>query len=131
MQHYVAHPGGYLIVRFRDGRKEHLPGPTEVWFDPREHLEVAKHDALQIAAKEAVVVYSKTEATGEIARRIEYGPAQFVPAPGEWLHTFLLAWFQGRLPRNKAATGRPHSKTLPLGVNLHESPQSSSSISVD
>ncbi len=88
MQHYVAHPGEYLIVRFRDGRQEHLPGPTEVWFDPREHLEVAKHDALQIAAKEAVVVYSKTEATGEIARRIEYGPAQFVPAPGEWLHTF-------------------------------------------
>ena len=88
MQHYVAHPGEYLIVRFRNGRQEHLPGPTEVWFDPREHLEVAKHDALQIAAKEAVVVYSKTEATGEIARRIEYGPAQFVPAPGEWLHTF-------------------------------------------
>ena len=88
MNHFVAHPGEYLIVRFRSGRQEHLPGPTEVWFDPREHLEIKKHDALQIAAKEAVVVYCKSEETGEIARRIEYGPAQFVPAPGEWLHTF-------------------------------------------
>lgn len=88
MSHYVAHPGEYLIVRFRNGRQEHLPGPAEVWFDPREHLEIAKHDALQIAAKEAVVVYCKSEETGEITRRIEYGPAQFVPAPGEWLHTF-------------------------------------------
>ena len=88
MNHYVAHPGEYLIVRFRNGSQEHLPGPAEVWFDPREHLEIAKHDALQIAAKEAVVVYCKSEDSGEITRRIEYGPAQFVPAPGEWLHTF-------------------------------------------
>ncbi len=57
MNHFVAHPGEYLIVRFRNGRQEHLPGPTEVWFDPREHLGVKRHDALQIAAKEAVVVY--------------------------------------------------------------------------
>ena len=94
LNHYVAHPGEYLIVRFRNGRQEHLPGPAEVWFDPREHLEITKHDALQIAAKEAVVVYSKSEETGEIARRIEYGPAQFVPAPGEWLHTF--SWHGSR-----------------------------------
>lgn len=94
MNHFVAHPGEYLIVRFRNGRQEHLPGPTEVWFDPREHLEVTKHDALQIAAKEAVVVYCKSDETGEIARRIEYGPAQFVPAPGEWLHTF--SWHGSR-----------------------------------
>ena len=40
MQHFVAHPGEYLIVRFRDGRQEHLPGPAEVWFDPRVHQEV-------------------------------------------------------------------------------------------
>lgn len=88
MDHFVAHPGEFLIVRFRDGRQQHLPGPAEVWFDRREHLGITQEDALQIAAKEAVVVYSKSEETGAIARRIEYGPAQFVPAPGQWLHTF-------------------------------------------
>jgi hypothetical protein len=92
MRHYVAHPGEFLILRYRDGRQEHLPGPADVWFDPRVHQEITRQDALQLAAKEAVVVYSKKTSevtkTSEVSRRIEYGPAQFIPQPGEWLHTF-------------------------------------------
>jgi hypothetical protein len=88
MAHYVAHPGDYLIVRFRDGRQEHIPGPAEVWLDPRIHGEVSREEALQVAAKEAVVVYSSKEGTGTVQRRIEYGPTLFTPRPGEWLHTF-------------------------------------------
>jgi hypothetical protein len=87
MTHYVAHPGEFLIVRFRDGRQEHLRGPAHLWFDPREHLSVEKEDLLQIASKEAVVVYSQAK-PGEVTRRIENGPSAFIPAPGEWLHTF-------------------------------------------
>jgi hypothetical protein len=88
MDHYVAHPDEFLIIRYRDGRQEHLPGPAEVWFDPREHLQITKENALQIAAKEAVVVYSRSEASNVISRRVVNGPALFVPRPGEWLHTF-------------------------------------------
>jgi hypothetical protein len=88
MKHYVAHPGEFLIVRYRDGRQEHLIGPADVWFDPRVHQEITRQDALQLAAKEAVVVYSKTPSGDGIGRRIVYGPAQFHPQPGEWLHTF-------------------------------------------
>lgn len=95
MQHYVAHPGEFLIVRFRDGRQEHIPGPTELWFDPRVHQEINREDALQIAAREAVVVYSRpTDDSEEISRRIVNGPALFVPEPGEWLHTF--SWHGSR-----------------------------------
>lgn len=86
MSHYVAHPGEFLVVRYRDGRQENLGGPCEVWFDPRVHLSVHKQDALQIAMKEAVVVYS--QAAAAVSRRIVHGPALYVPAPGEWLHTF-------------------------------------------
>jgi hypothetical protein len=86
MAHYVAHPGEFLIVRFRDGRQEHYPGPKHLWFDSREHATITKEDALQIADKEAVVVYSKNN--GQVSRRLVYGPATFVPEPGEWLHTF-------------------------------------------
>ena len=88
MEHYVAHPDEFLIIRYRDGRQEHLPGPAEMWFDPREHLQITKESTLQIAAKEAVVVYSRSEASNVISRRIVNGPALFVPRPGEWLHTF-------------------------------------------
>jgi hypothetical protein len=90
MQHFVAHPGDYLIIRHRDGRQEHLPGPAEAWLDPRIHQEISREEALQVAAKEAVVVYSQKEGTSQVQRRIEYGPTLFIPRPGEWLHTF--AW---------------------------------------
>ncbi len=94
MPHFVAHPGEFLIVRFRNGNQEHLAGPSDVWFDARVHLEVSREEALQIATKEAVVVYSKSEETGAVTRRVEYGPATFIPKPGEWLHTF--SWHGSR-----------------------------------
>jgi hypothetical protein len=86
MQHFVAHPDKFLTVRFRDGRQEHIPGPAEIWLDPLHHLGIGSEDALQIAAKEAVVVYSRGD--NVVKRRVVLGPALFVPQPGEWLHTF-------------------------------------------
>src|SRR5262249_36625631 len=88
MRHFVAHPGEFLIARYRDGKQEHIAGPADIWFDPRTHQEITRQDALQLAAKEAVVVYSKKDSAGPIARRMVYGPAEFIPQPGEWLHTF-------------------------------------------
>jgi len=90
MRHFVAHPGDFLIVRFRDGRQEHLVGPTDLWFDPRTHETVTRQETLQLAAKEAVIVYSRPAGAETVSRRIVHGPTLFVPAPGEWLHTF--AW---------------------------------------
>jgi hypothetical protein len=89
MAHHVAHPGDYLIVRYRDGRQEHLTGPAEVWLDPRIHQEVTCEEMLQVAAREAVVVYSQKDGTSSVQRRIEHGPTLFMPRPGEWLHTFV------------------------------------------
>lgn len=86
MQHYIAHPGEFLVVRYRDGRQEHLVGPAHCWFDPRIHRAVTREETLQISDKEAVVVYS--EAEGAVTRRVAHGPAVFMPSPGEWLHTF-------------------------------------------
>src|SRR5262245_9786286 len=88
MKHFVAHPAEFLIVRFRDGRQQHIPGPAEVWFDPRVHLSISREDALQVAAREAVVVYSRAGENEPVSRRIVNGPTLFNPAPGEWLHTF-------------------------------------------
>ena len=88
MTHFVAHPGQYLISRFRDGKQEHLPGPAEMWFDPRIHESIHVEEAVQLANKEAVVVYSRSEDGKSTTRRIVNGPTLFVPQPGEWLHTF-------------------------------------------
>jgi hypothetical protein len=88
MQHYIAHPGEFLIARYRDGRQRHVPGPAEVWFDRREHESISREESLQLAAKEAVVVYTKAPDSAVVSRRLVFGPALFVPEPGEWLHTF-------------------------------------------
>jgi hypothetical protein len=95
MQHFIAHPGEFLIVRYRDGKQEHLVGPTEIWLDPRIHQSITSENALQLSAKEAVVVYSKKPDAEVITRRLVFGPAQFVPQPGEWLHTFTWHASQG------------------------------------
>jgi len=102
LQHHVAYPGEFLIVRFKDGSQKHLPGPSEIWLDPRAHSDCEKEDALQISAKESVVVYSKQkiekdgEEKEEVQRRIVSGPALFVPEPGEWLHTFCWHGSKGQ-----------------------------------
>jgi hypothetical protein len=89
MCHHVAHPAQYLSIRFRDGREEIAVGPAERWLDPREHESIEIHECLDLAAKEAVVVYGAAggEETGT-SRRIFYGPGLFAPRPGEWLHRF-------------------------------------------
>lgn len=95
MRHYTAHPGEFLLVRFRDGRQEHVAGPADLWFDPRIHESIVKQDSLQLAAKEAVIVYSRQEGSNAVSRRIVYGPTLFNPAPGEWLHTFTWHGSEG------------------------------------
>ena len=87
MRHHVAHPGEFLLIRFHDGRQQHMRGPAEVWFDPRIHDAIAVQQGLTLAAKEAVVVYGEGD-NGETQRRICHGPGMFVPQPGEWLHEF-------------------------------------------
>lgn len=99
MTQYIAYPGDYLIVRFRDGHQEHVIGPAEIWHDPRIHDRIERAEGLQISSKEAIVVYShigaaEGEKSGQTTRRIVYGPDLFVPQPGEWLHTF--SWHASR-----------------------------------
>ncbi len=87
MKSMIAHPGEFLVVRHVDGRVDHLAGPVRMWLHPRLHASIETKKALQIAAKEAVVVYGHHD-DGDVRRRIVYGPASFVPEPDEWLHTF-------------------------------------------
>ena len=61
MQHFVAHPGQFLIARFRDGKQNHYVGPCDLWLDPRVHSDIEVKEALSLAAKEAVVVYGAAE----------------------------------------------------------------------
>ncbi len=81
-----ATPSQYLVVRFKDGRKEHVRGPASVWFDPIQHDAIAVEEAIAIDGNEALVVYRQDAQT--VARRVVKGPELFVPQANEWLHQF-------------------------------------------
>ena len=86
LKHFSAGADEYLAIDFADGHSEHLRGPTSVWYDPVEHLSVEIKKALPLDSHEAIVVYRRTN--GEVERRVERGPALFVPQEDEWLHEF-------------------------------------------
>ncbi len=86
LKRFSAQPNEYLVVRYRDGRTEHLPGPVTEFLDPVVHLSIELCEGIELDANEAVIVYSENE--GEVARRVVRGPALHMPAANEWLHEF-------------------------------------------
>jgi hypothetical protein len=86
LRRYCAAPGEFLVVRFQDGRIEHLRGPASLWFNPVEHASIDVKPCLIVDSHEAIVVYRRDEST--VARRVEHGPALFMPTAEEWLHEF-------------------------------------------
>jgi hypothetical protein len=86
LRRYCAAPGEFLVVHFQDGRIEHLRGPASLWFNPVEHASIDVKPCLVVDSHEAIVVYRRDEST--VARRVEHGPALFMPTAEEWLHEF-------------------------------------------
>jgi len=86
LERYSAGADQYLAIEFADGHSEHVRGPISIWYDPVEHEEIEIKSALPLDSHEAVVVYRRTN--GDVERRVERGPALFVPTEDEWLHEF-------------------------------------------
>lgn len=82
----VASQDQYLIVKHRDGRKEHIPGPAEMYVNRLEVDFVDVQNAIKLDANHMIIVYKQEE--GKIERRIVQGPTIFVPNAHEWLHEF-------------------------------------------
>jgi hypothetical protein len=95
LQRAAAGPEQYLIVKGKDGSARHLRGPVSTWLDPITMEEITVAPMTKLDANEAIVVYRPTPAG--VQRRIERGPALFMPAPDEWLHHF--SW-HGADPRD-------------------------------
>ena len=95
LERYAAGPEEYLVVSYKDGRTEHLRGPQATWLDPVTTASIRVEPMLKLDSNEALVVYRPV--AGSVLRRVERGPALFVPAPDEWLHHF--SW-HGADPRD-------------------------------
>jgi hypothetical protein len=98
----------YLAIEFADGHCEHLRGPVAAWFDPVEHKSVEVKQALPLDSHEAIVVYRRIN--GEVTRRVERGPALFVPQEDEWLHEFRWHGADPKDPQHKIPRGLRFTK---------------------
>ncbi len=83
---YAAGNHQYLVVRYNDGRVEHMRGPAAVWRSPVEHENISLAEMIELDANEALVVY-RQEVKG-VHRRVVKGPELFMPEANEWLHHF-------------------------------------------
>ena len=81
-----ASEGEYLVIAHKNGRTEHLLGPCELWIERNKFDDVTTHQALDLDAHEAIVVYNDKD--GEVTHKVVDGPAVYVPEPTEWLHDF-------------------------------------------
>jgi hypothetical protein len=100
VRRFSAESHEYLAVRMQNGRTENRRGPTDLWFNPVEHVSITVEPAVPIDAHEALVVYQRQD-DELVTRRVLTGPAQYVPQANEWLHEF--SW-HGADPLN------PHRK---------------------
>jgi len=86
---HFADNNQYLEIVHKDGRVMIHPGPCAHFTDPVTHQTIRTRDALMIDASEALVVYQHDAATkAGVLRRVVRGPARFIPAANEWIHTF-------------------------------------------
>lgn len=108
LEQHRAKPGEYLAVRHVDGRTEHLCGPVAVWRDPVRHESIAVLNCLPVDANEAIVVYRREG--DRVLRRVERGPALFMPGAEEWLHEFSWHGADPRNPDRKVPHGLCFSK---------------------
>lgn len=117
LDQHLAGPDEYLVVHGADGCTAHEPGPIALWFDPLRHERITVAPKLKLNANEAIVVYRSDGAT--VRRRIERGPALFMPAPDEWLHAFSWHGADPRNPRRKLANALQFEKLRVIPDQLY------------
>mmetsp|Transcript_75097 Transcript_75097/g.150955 ORF Transcript_75097/g.150955 Transcript_75097/m.150955 type:complete len:489 (+) Transcript_75097:91-1557(+) len=67
LDRFVANQNEYLVVAYKNGRKEHVRGPASLFLDPVVHKNVSVEEAVSLNAFEAIVVYKELGDRGAAA----------------------------------------------------------------
>lgn len=108
LRRYAAGNDEYLAVTYKDGRKENIRGPKDIWFDPIQHQNIAIQKAFAIDANEAIVIYRRE--SEKVERRVLRGPELYVPDADEWLHKF--SWH--------GADPKDHRRKIPNALTFNK-----------
>jgi len=64
LDRYSAQEDEYLRIVFRDGRREHVPGPAAMFVNPVDHQSVVVQKAVKLDASQVIIVYSSDPTSG-------------------------------------------------------------------
>ena len=120
LDQHIATPAQYIVIQFKDGHSEHRKGPTRMYRNPVFHESVTVCDAIQLLSSTDILVVYRPSAdnpradarSGGLTRTRVVGPASYVPAPGEVVHTF--AW-TGKDDEGKVVKAANRFKILRTG----------------
>eukprot|EP00118_Oscarella_pearsei_P003611 m.15066 g.15066 ORF g.15066 m.15066 type:complete len:406 (+) comp26142_c0_seq1:142-1359(+) len=87
LDRFAAKQTEYLRIQFTSGEIEHRPGPCVEFINPREIVSITIQSTVVLDANEVLVVYRRGE-SGNVERRLQHGPTQFVPSADDWMHEF-------------------------------------------
>jgi len=102
----------FLIVDFKDGHTEYLPGPTTLFFDHLKHKQIIVKNALTVNRGEAVTVIhfenNKNDKSGsnKLIETVKEGPLLFFPTINQTLKKFSFDDEMKVLSKKKVARNR-------------------------
>ncbi|GFH55968.1 hypothetical protein CTEN210_12444 [Chaetoceros tenuissimus] len=141
---FKAESNQYLVVKHRDGRVEHIKGPTAMYCNPSRHDEILVKDCIHLHSKSDLILVHNSglnpehkssdlheSSTYEPASNssIVQGPTMFTPSPYEHVHDFH--WSEvvnGSLKRKSGETQILHisgkTMTVPIDIKVPNTPYS-------
>jgi len=54
---YSANQTSYLVVKFKDGHIDNVPGPTNLFYNPLLHSEISVRNSVSLTSHEVLVIY--------------------------------------------------------------------------
>lgn len=108
LERYKAENQQYLVVKYRNGKVEHIRGPAELYQNPTIHDDVSVEDGILLSSSDFIIVQSDRtiDVTSKDASCNEglnlplnvmkiHGPTLFIPSPTDHIHEFSWSKIDG------------------------------------
>lgn len=143
---FKAESHQYLVVKHRDGRVEHIKGPTAMYCNPSHHDEILVKDCIHLHSKSDLILVHNSglspehKSTNLLENKayepvsnssIVQGPTMFTPSPYEHVHDFHWSEVVNGSLKKKSGSGDTQilhisgkTMTVPIDLKVPNTPYS-------
>lgn len=124
---YLASPSQYIVVEHKDGRIEHIQGPTSLTEDLIAHKKIGVKDGIALMANKGIAVWKKGERKENM--KSVFGPATYFPLPDELIEDIWcfvatsnqyvrVQYLDGRIEHLKGPTSIWFNPSIHSDINM-------------